>query len=524
MSDAPDELQGKARGDVATVVKGGAVQIAGQITQRSLSFFFGAVFVRLLGAGGYGLYRQVAQILGNLAQVGLAGFNYAAMRFISRARATGDASGVKGAARVGITGALVASSVVVVATILFAGPIADLFTEGDTERDELIDLLRAGAAYIPLFALLQVLRYCTQAYKTMVPSVVAGNIVQPVIRFIAGVILLLAGFEVMGAVVSLTLSVGVAAVLAGYYFLRMMTPEQRAAAPKAPVGEMIRFSLPQGGSSLLGIQALGLGILILGIVAEDRAVGLFAIALSLQGPGNVFLGGIVNIWAPVVSDLHGRGEIERLGSLYKTINRWIATFSYPVFVALLLEPDLFVKFYGPKAAGAETAVMILALGNLFYTGTGPTGYVISMTGHPAVNLANSILGVALYLGLGFWIVPEHGIVGMAWVDSGVTAFINSLRVIEAKILVGIQPFGRSFLKPVIASLAGGAVLLAWRLIPGSGVALDIAGLVAGALAYIATLKALGLDSEEAYVLDRIKKRAFKGRGRRGDGGGKGTDE
>lgn len=512
----PEERMSKdARSDVATVAKGGAVQIVGQITQRGLGFFFGAVFVRLLGPDGYGLYRKVNQILANLAQLGLAGFNYASMRFIALARGEKNPAGVKGAIWVGVFGSLIASVIVGLGTFVFADEVAGVFADTAEKQDELVNLIRLGAAYIPLFSLLQVLRYCTQAYKTMVPSVVSGNIVQPVARFILGVALLVAGFDVAGAVVSLNFSFAIAALLAGYYLYKIMTPAERAAVPRVRVREMVAFALPQGGSSMLGIQSLGLGILILGAVSTDTAVGLFAIALSLQGPGTVFLGGIVNIWAPVVSDLHGRGEIERLGILYKTINRWVATFSYPVFVALILEPDLFVKFFGAEAAGAETAVVILALGNIFYTGTGPTGLLISMAGYPVINLVNSVIGVIMYTVLGIWLVPDHGIIAMAWIDAGVTVFVNSLRVIQARHMIGIHPFGKSFFKPVAASVAGGVALLLWRLVPGTGTLIDAAGLVVGGIVYLVTLKVLGLDKEEEYVFKMIKKKVFKGKGKPG---------
>jgi O-antigen/teichoic acid export membrane protein len=382
--------------------------------------------------------------------------------------------------------------------------------------------LRLGAAYIPAFALMQTLRYCTQGYKTMVPSVIVGNIVQPVVRFALGVGALLLGFALAGAVTSLVVSMALGAVAGLFYLRRMLAQDARSTTPwdgqgsSAPqlVRPMVRFALPQAGASLLGIQTLGLGVILLGLLSGDAQVGLFGVALSLQGPGTVFLGGIVNIWAPVVSDLHERGEIERLGSLYQTINRWIATFSFPVFVALILEPDLFVElFAGGQRSEAASVVAVLAIGNLFYTGTGPTGYVISMTGRPGVNLVNSIVAVGGYVALGAWLVPAHGALGMAVVDAIVTALINSVRVVEARLLVGVQPFGRSFLKPVLASLAGGIVLLAWRLVPGDGVVVEITGLLLGALVYVGVLRALGIDPEERMVLDRIRARAFRRRGR-----------
>lgn len=504
-------LTKEAARDVRVVAKGGAIQIFGQITQRGLSFVFTALAIQLMGRAGYGVYRVVAQVMGIAAQLGLAGFNYATMRFITRARATGDPGGVRGAARVGVKGALIGSAVVVAAILAGAETLAGRFPDVGESTSNLATLFRLTAPYVPLFALLQVLRYCTQAYKTMVPSVVAGNVVQPGIRFVLGVGLLLAGFQAAAALTTLMVSVAAAAVVAGWYFRRLMSDEERTAAPHAPAGEMIRFALPQGGASLLGVQSLGLGILVLGAYSGDVAVTLFAAALSLQGPGTVFLGGIVNIWAPVVSDLHEKGEIGRLESLYQTINRWIATFSFPVFAALLIMPDVFLELFFPKAAGAASAVAVLALGNFFYTGTGPTGYVLSMTGRPGVNLVNSAAGVGLYLGLGAWLVPRHGVLGMAAVDAIVTALVNTARVIEAKILVGVQPFGRSFAKPVVATLVGAAFLLAWRAVPGDVVWVDAAGIAVAAFVYLAVLRRLGIDPEEQVVLDGIKKRAAKTR-------------
>ncbi|HEX2051538.1 MAG TPA: oligosaccharide flippase family protein [Actinomycetota bacterium] len=520
MSDRPERtaksgLAPESASDVRTVARGGAVQILGQVSQRSLTFLFTVVAARVLGTAGYGLYRQVSQVLAVAGQLGLAGFNYAAMRWIARARAADDHGGVLGAARVGLAGAGAASALVCALLLALAGALARGFADcpagggcGEA-RSAFAELVRVGAAYVPLFALLQVLRYCTQGYKTMLPSVIAGNVVQPTVRLGLGVAAFALGWGVEGAVATLTASVVVALVVAAWWFNRMLTPAQRAAPPRAPAAAMVRFALPQGGSSLLGVQVLGIGILVLGALADDQSVGRFAIALSLQGPGTVFLGGIVNIWAPVVADLHERGDLRRLESLYQTINRWIATFSFPVFAVLIVEPDPFVAMF--DAPGAAPVVAALAVGNLFYTGTGPTGYVISMTGRPGVNLANSIVSVALYVALGIWAVPRYGVLGMAWVDAFVTALVNSARVVEAKLLVGVQPFGRTFYKPVVATLAGAAVLLAWRLLPGEGLALDVAGIAVAAAAYVGALALLGLDDEEREVLDALKRKVRRAR-------------
>jgi hypothetical protein len=123
--------------------------------------------------------------------------------------------------------------------------------------------------------------------------------------------------------------------------------------------------------------------------------------------------------------------------------------------------------------------------------------------------------VVLYVALGAWLVqldgPLGGVVGMAITDSIVTALVNTARVIQAKILVGVQPFGPTFYKPVVATLAGAAVLGAFKLIFGTSIPSELAGLVVGAVVYLGVLRAIGLDAEERMVINRVKARAFKSR-------------
>jgi O-antigen/teichoic acid export membrane protein len=204
-----------------------------------------------------------------------------------------------------------------------------------------------------------------------------------------------------------------------------------------------------------------------------------------------------------------RGEIARLESLYQTINRWVATFSVPIFMALMIQPEFFVLLLSGQAdSDAAILVSILAAGNLFYVATGPSGYLLAMTGRPGINLLNSLVSVGLYVGLGVWLVPLYGAIGMAVVDAIVTALVNIARAIEGKILVGVQPFGRTFIKPMAATLAASAVLIVLRLVLGHSPAMAVAGLASAGIVYLGVLKLIGLEAEERHVIDEVKARLF----------------
>ena len=512
---SPEELSKGQAVDARTVAKGGAIQIGGQVANRALTFLFLAVAVRTLGTDGFGLYKQIFQVLTIGTMLASGGFPWATVRFIAQARARGDHAGSRGAAQVTLVSTAVISAVffavVVACPSLFAGPFADSISD----RSQFATLLRVGAAYIPFYAIMQVLKSCTQAYKTMVPAVMVGNIIQPVSRLALGIVALLVGWALTGAMTTLVMS-GAFGMIAGlWYYRRMLTPEERKAKPRANVREILKFTLPQAGVTFFGTGSLGLGVLILGAFGSDAQVGLFAIATALQTAGNIFATGIVAIFSPLVVELYERRETARLEALYQTINRWMATFSLPIFGALILEPDLFTRILGGNdALDAAVLIPILAIGNIVRVATGPASTLLSMTGRPALNFFNSLFAVVAYIGLGIWLVPTHGALGMAIVDSAVTLAVNAARALQVRMILGLRPFGKTFLKPLLAFTAASATALLLGLVLPNSVVFELARLASFGLIYLATLKMLGIDPEERHVYDAFKDRMLKRVGRR----------
>jgi O-antigen/teichoic acid export membrane protein len=502
----PDDAKGRSS-DVRIVAKGGGLQAAGQIANRFLGFAFVALVVRVLGTAEYGVYRQIYQVLSVAALIGAAGFPYAAVRFITRARVQRDHAGATGAARTTVRGAALLSGFICVLLIVGARQLASAFADSPADIDHLASLIRLGAAYPFLYAVMQVLRWATQAYKTMLPSVIVGNILQPLVRLVLAIGAVALGFGTAGAVTSLLIGTAVAAVAAAYYLRRLRSPEERIARPRSDVGAIIRFTVPQTGVALLSTGTLGLGVILVGLLGTDRDVGLFAIAQSLQLAGNLALTSVVSIWAPMVVDLHERGENARLESLYQTVNRWLATFAFPIFAMLIVEPSFFVRLLaGENGEGAAPVVVVLALGNLVFVGSGPCSYLLSMTGHAGLNFLNSLSAVVMYIGLGIWLVPIYGAIGIAIVDAVVTVLVNSARLLEVRFLLGIKPFGRSFAKPVVGSLAVTGVLFAFKAFPGDNALVTLAGLAVAMATYLVLLRSMGMDPEERDVYSAIKQR------------------
>ncbi|HYN37004.1 MAG TPA: oligosaccharide flippase family protein [Actinomycetota bacterium] len=498
-------LSPEAAADVRAIAGGGGLQIFGQLIPRGLSLLFTGVAVRILGAAGYGVYRQVSQILTVGGTVGAAGFEYAVVKEVAAARTTGEHGRVRGSIRTAVIGAGVVSTLVMIGLLLWAPNLAGAFAERAPNAETLTFLLRIGAPFIPLFALSQVLRYATHPYRSMIPSVVVGHIVRPMSRFLIGVAALAAGFAVTGAVLSLVVSAAAGLVAAIWYVRRAPTDLEREAIPTSRIGSLVSFAFLQGTAALLSVQTLGLGIIILGLYRSNAEVGLFAVALSLLAPVNILFTGIAPIWAPVVTDLIEKKEIDRLEELFQTVNRWLSTFGFPVLAALIVQPDVFLKLLAGRSGGTvESVVIVLALGHFFYVGTGPTSFILSMSGYPGINLAYSLLSVLICIGLGVLVVPNHGMFGMAWVMAIVTLVGNLARLIHVKALIGIQPFGKTFFKPVFATLVAVVPMVVATLF--ESLAADAVGLFTAAVLYLIVLRSLGIDPQERHVFDELKKR------------------
>lgn len=84
----------------------------------------------------------------------------------------------------------------------------------------------------------------------------------------------------------------------------------------------------------------------------------------------------------------------------------------PVALCLLF-PRTILSLFGPEFAGASTALMILAGGQLANIATGPIGGIMIMSGHERLSLQLSMIGLVIAVALCVTLVPSVGLVGAA---------------------------------------------------------------------------------------------------------------
>ncbi|MGH7572938.1 MAG: oligosaccharide flippase family protein [Gemmatimonadota bacterium] len=491
--------------DLKAVAKGSIIQFVGTGTNRASSLLFLAIAIRLLGAAEFGVYRQIAQLLMMTGMFATLGFDAALLRSVAQARARDVPGAIRSATRASVTTVTIASLAFVLPIFLAAEPIAGLFADDPSQRGEMAFLLRLGAFFIPVYAVAKLLSTGTMGFKTVVPLVLVRDVLQPVSLLLLSTAAIVAGFGVAGAVGGLVASALVALVAAVSFYRRLVPNEPSHPHPTSSFRSMAGFALPRAGARAL--RWASMGTLILGILGADRDVALFAVATSLQGIVLIFPLAFQSVWQPTVVDLVERKETQRLGAIYQTVNRWVASCSFGFLVALVVLPDPLVRILGGSSV-QEAALLtsIIALGTLVQVGTGLCGMLVTMAGYPVITLVNTIAVFCLYA-VGAWlVVPRYGVVGMACIHAAAAALDNLVMVTVAKRITGLQPFGRSFLKPVAATGVAGLTLLLWRVLVERSLPFDLLGLALAAALYGGSLWVTGMDAEDRIVYERIRAR------------------
>lgn len=486
---------------ILTAAKGGGIAFAGNLFVYAIRFAFGLVIARLLGAELLGLYSlgmTFPEVAGIIASLGL-GTGIA--RYIPIALNQKDEARLWGIIQVGV--AVPALVGLALALVIFL--CADLISIQIYGQPALAPVLRLASWAIPLFALMAVLGAITQGFKRMEFKVYSEDITLNVLKLLLTVVLVGAGLGVMGATLAYVAALAATVVLLFVFVNRLFPLKRSWQAAKRNTRELFRFSLPVYLSQFVNQFSGSIATLVLGFFGTASGVGIFTTALRVSAIGNLFYFSLMRIATPMVSDLHSQGKIDQLERMYQTMTKWGMAFNLPVFLTTVIFAQPLLSIFGQEFVAGAAGLTILAFAALVDASTGVCGTIVTMTGHSKISLANSVISLVVGLGLNLLLIPRWGMAGAAAASTFCVILLNALRLTEVYVLLKIQPYNRSFIKPILAAL--GAALVAYLANGWLAPAPPILRLVIGALAlwvaFAGVLVLLRLDDEDRLVLRRF---------------------
>ncbi len=487
--------------NVLQTAKGGSFLAAGRLFEFASRFVIAFMLARLLGAEDYGLYNLAISAAVIVASIASLGMDDGLVRYVAMQNGERDEEAVWGTLQIGIGISACLSVLLGFVLFLLAEPIADFVFH----EPQLAPLLKLFSLFLPVLTLSNILVAAARGFKRMDLSALAENVIQFVIRMILIGILLIIGLDVFVASIVFGISELAATVALIYLLHRHFSFKRPFRQARREFREIITFSIPFWLTGMLTKFRKNLQTILLGTFSTVLSVGVFSIVSKVNLLGRISYLSIITSVKPILADLHRKEKMAEMGRLYQTATRWTFMFNLPIFLVMVLFPSQILSIFGSSYVGGATALIVLAFAELANAGTGICGSIVDMTGYTKVKMFNSILWVGLLLACNLLLIPQWGVLGAATATLIATASVNLLRVIEVWLLLQMQPYNRTFLKPVIAALAAvlSFELMNFILPAENALIITILHIVVVTGVYGGLLFVLGLAPEDKFVFSRF---------------------
>jgi O-antigen/teichoic acid export membrane protein len=418
------------------------------------------LYVWMFGLAGFGLYAVLWSAI-NLAENCLdMGMTGSLQRVVPQAKSREDeAKAVRAAFVLGVGPCLIAAALV----SLFAPYIAPLFNAAADDAARLVHIIALFAWALPLWAFIEIATSALRAKRVFGAEIRLRLFWEQVARLLIAVTLYFGGFETMSLFYAHLASLALICILcvrllARYFDLGLVL--------RGPLrGPMFAETL-KAGLAVLPVNLVGRLFgdgppLILNWIlpgAQGAAAGgLYAISRKVSSIVQLVRIAFSYVLAPLASAAkHGaNGEVR---NIYAFATRLSYAIAVPAGVVLASGGPAILRLFGPEAAIALPALVILVLMRSVEAVVGSAGPIQQVIGGYKSQLIGSVAGLAAAFLLGLILMPEWGLTGMALsVALGVT-ISTGLPLVQLHYYEKLHPFeapfGRVMVRSSLVAVAG----------------------------------------------------------------------
>jgi O-antigen/teichoic acid export membrane protein len=485
----PDNSVGNR--EVQRVAGGALIALAGGGVSFVLSFAYQVVLGRSMGPVGVGLLFLGLAIANLLAEGSDLGLDYGLLRLGSISYRSGETGRYRAVVRQGLLGSLIAGAVAGAVLAACSTFVAHLF-----DKDDLAPVLVPLAFAVPFIASSEIVRAALRAMGDARRPVASKSLIAPTLRLVTAVLAITVSPSAEAAAWAYLITECLVFFITAWMLRRQLPPADEHVAHASG---LFRFSLPMSFNRILLYGNNQTEVVILGLFASASAVGIFGIARRLSVLVGALLASISILFNPMVADLHHSQRLEELDRVFKTSTRWVFTIALPVCLVEVLFAQDILEFVGKEFANGTTALMVLALGQLINVGTGTISNLQAMAGYAKVTLLNSLFLISMSIVLDLLLIPPFGVLGAAIAAMTSLVTVNLLRLWQIRKNIGLVPYDRSFLRPIVAAVPAAVVSM---LVPIPHVAhvveVIVRALILGGV-YVGMLFALGFEPVDREI-------------------------
>lgn len=405
------------------------------------------ILARVLGAYSFGLYAIANTIVTVTSIVSSLGFPTSIVHFVAKEKERGDYSSLLWFVDKTKKITFFVSVFIVIIFILFTPYLSQKIYNKEGLKLPLYGLILS----LPFLALYNVRSSVLQGLRKIRKRVFIERIAHPLIF---SILLLFAVFlkaKMEYVLISFFVSAVFVYILTEYWNKgELGILGCNDLSQQKSYKELFSFSIPILFLNFLSFFILQSDILVMGYFRDPKEVGIYAIASRLALGVGMPADSLGASLAPLYSAFTERKDKLGLSNLYKTSTRWIFIISSYVSIILIFGSTLILSLFGKDFRNGVLPLSILTLGQLFSASFGTNGTLITQTGHPKINMLNSIFIGTFNVLLLFFLVPKYGIIGASLSSAISLIILNIVRSIEIEFILKISPWNKTILKPLFS--------------------------------------------------------------------------
>jgi O-antigen/teichoic acid export membrane protein len=429
------------------IAKGTAIVFFATTIGMLFSFGSRVLVARFFSQSQYGIFSLAWVILNIAVVVSTLGFQQGATRQIAYYRGKAEAAKVQGIISSSLQIAVTVS--ILISSILFFS--SGIISTQIFHEPGLALALKIFSIAIPFFVLIQILAAIFLGFDDVKPKAYFQDILVNGLfpLLLLPVILLSLSFSI--GIFAFLASIVITAIAFIIYTIKRAPFHMKRYPAISPISkELLLFSLPLLSVAVFSFTLNWTDTLMLGYFKTAEAVGFYNAAIPLAWLISLPLASMGFIYIPIVSQLYSQNLVAEMKRTYQVLTKWIFAASFPLFLLLFLFPEAILSFFfGAGYTEAAMALRILSLGIVFNAFLGANGITLVVLGKTKLVMWGSLLATGLNIVLNVILIPRWDITGAA--IASFTSFFarNIFFSVTLFQLSKIQPFAKSYLKPLV---------------------------------------------------------------------------
>ena len=489
------------RNSLISMVKGVLISTVGKTCGRMIYLLTQILLARFLGPVEFGLYAIGWTVIRMVGMLSILGLDYGIIRFGSSYWRTDKIrfrSSIQQAFGIVMLSGLLSAGIL----FFFSHKISLWF-----EDDALIAVIQLAAIGLFFFIVFRLVVSTTIISQQMIYPIGLEEFVQPLTNLSCVALFVWFGWGVKGAIGALILSL-IIAIAWGLWEISILYPEVFRARSTRPliIRPLLSFSVPTALASLFSFYLFWVDRLMVGFFLGSKAAGLYQAVSQISLLFATILASMNTVFVPMIAELLDSKEYQRLETLFRISTKWGLYTSMPLAVIFVLIPQTFLYvIFGADYVGGYWALRILTVAQLVNVATGAINLLLLMGSYHKYWLAVSALMFAIHIGVSYFLIPKHGMIGAAVGTTVALSGLYGLGLFRAKQKLSMWPYDRRYLKGLAAAIIAfiGGLILRSQSFPSEIFEVVIVSVGVGVI-FLFVLLLSGLDEEDRAFVNMLK--------------------